>query len=100
MYKEWGGDSQSWGFTQHPPCRLGLGDRQYAALCACPPPPQTGDVLSALSSENKDLWLVPYRNSKLTHLLRYAYTAYASFWRMFLGLSWWCVCVCVGRGCR
>jgi hypothetical protein len=31
----------------------------------------TGDVLAALSCENKDLWMVPYRNSKLTHLLRY-----------------------------
>lgn len=28
------------------------------------------DVLSALSSKSQDGWLVPYRNSKLTHILR------------------------------
>lgn len=36
-----------------------------SVLCGC-----SADVLSALSSKSKDLWLVPYRNSKLTHLLR------------------------------
>lgn len=28
------------------------------------------DVLSALATKSKDAWVVPYRNSKLTHLLR------------------------------
>lgn len=30
----------------------------------------TADVLSALSSNNKELWLIPYRNNPLTWLLR------------------------------